>query len=416
MRKPSDVERLYIDFDSFFASAEQHLQPALRGRPVGVVPLESHATSLIAASREAKAIGIATHTSVRDAKRICPDIALVTARHDVYVRLHEAIRRVIDDVLPVAGVRSIDEMVCRLAANEAPRALVIGQTIKSRLAAAFSPVLTGSVGIGPNELLAKVAAEMEKPDGLLQLHPEDLPGRLLDVPLRELPGIAKGVEARLARAGVTDVSGLWALAPKQARQIWGSVEGERFWALVHGYAVERPATKRAMFGHGRILPRAWQTPVRNRDCARLLLGKAARRLRRDGLCARALTLGLRGRQDERWQAEERFPPLRDDRALLVRLDRLFERARADDRAPFPAVALQVSLHGLVPAEQAPRDLFDTETDEHARRRWERLSEIADSLHRRHGREMLTLGPQVELPGGFAGAKIAFGRIPDLLDF
>ncbi|WGF87137.1 Y-family DNA polymerase [Marinivivus vitaminiproducens] len=416
MRKPEGVERLYVDFDSFFASAEQHLRPELRGRPVGVVPLDSEGTSIIAASREAKRIGIATHTSVRDAKAICPDIALVTARHDVYVRLHAAIRDAIDDVLPVAGVRSIDEMVCRLASNEAPRALDIGRTIKARLAATFSPVLTGSVGIGPNELLAKIAAEMEKPDGLVQLHPNDLPGRLLGLKLRDLPGVAKGIEARLARAGVVDMHGLWALPPKHARRIWGSVEGERFWALLHGYALERPATERAMFGHGRILPRGWQTPVRNRDCARLLLGKAARRLRREGFRARALTLGLRGRDGERWQAEERFAPVRDDRALLIRLDTLFARARSDDRAPFPAMALQVSLHGLVPDGQAPSDLFDTDKDVRARERWERLSEIADALHRRHGREMVTLGPQVELPGGYAGAKIAFGRIPDALDF
>ena len=82
MRKPTGLERLYVDFDSFFASAEQHLQPHLRGRPVGLIPVNSEHMGLIAVSREAKAQGIKRGTFVRDARRQCPGIVLVTARHE----------------------------------------------------------------------------------------------------------------------------------------------------------------------------------------------------------------------------------------------------------------------------------------------------------------------------------------------
>ena len=81
------------DFDSFFASAEQHLRPELRGRPVGVIPIDSEHTGLIAVSREAKALGIKRGTFVRDARRLCPGLVLVTARHELYVELHRAIVR-----------------------------------------------------------------------------------------------------------------------------------------------------------------------------------------------------------------------------------------------------------------------------------------------------------------------------------
>ena len=119
MRKPGGVERLYIDFDSFFATAEQHLQPHLRGRPVGVIPIDTPNTGLIAASREAKRLGIKRGMWVREARTVCPDIALVAARHEKYVALHKEIVRAVERVLPVAAVRSIDEMVCALAANGA---------------------------------------------------------------------------------------------------------------------------------------------------------------------------------------------------------------------------------------------------------------------------------------------------------
>ena len=117
MRKPTGLERLYVDFDSFFASAEQHLQPHLRGKPVGVIPVDSEHTGLIAVSREAKALGIKRGTFVRDARRQCPGIVLVTARHEAYVELHRQILEAIETVLPVKAVCSIDEMVCRLVGD-----------------------------------------------------------------------------------------------------------------------------------------------------------------------------------------------------------------------------------------------------------------------------------------------------------
>ncbi|KKN13579.1 hypothetical protein LCGC14_1004890 [marine sediment metagenome] len=89
------VERLYLDFDSFFASAEQHFNADLRGRPLGVVPLDSPHTGCIAVSRQAKALGVKPGTTVKQAREIIPDMIFVVARHDVHVRLHKRILEVI---------------------------------------------------------------------------------------------------------------------------------------------------------------------------------------------------------------------------------------------------------------------------------------------------------------------------------
>jgi DNA polymerase-4 len=413
MHKPTGFEALYLDFDSFFASAEQHLRPELRGRPVGIIPIRSPDTSVIAASRQAKAFGVRTGTRLREARELCPGIVVVVARHDEYVRLHRRILEAVGTAVPVAAVRSIDEVYCRLLDNEQARALEIAREIKARLRRDIGPVLTCSIGLAPNELLAKIGAEMNKPDGLVALHPRDLPGPLLGLALTDLPGIAGGNAERLGRAGITTVADLWQIGHKQARALWGNVEGERFLAALHGYAVERPETRRAMFGHSRILPRDWRSRERAHECARLLLVKAARRMRREHYAAGALLLHLRAETGERWSGEERMhQPLRDDHGVLRLLERLFARQRLPGRIK----SVHVCLHRIVPVRDAMPDLFADEASRLRSERWERLSDLGDQINGRYGHAALTLGWQPQPEGGYAGAKIAFGRIPDAADF
>lgn len=412
LARPTGLERLYVDFDSFFAAAEQHLDPRLRGRPVGVVPILSEHTGLIAVSREAKAMGLKRGTLAREARRLCPGLVIVAARHEVYVRLHQEIVRAIETVVPVSSVRSIDEMVCALLPSEQRQGLAIARRVKEAIAARVGPTLSCSVGLGPNELLAKIAAEAEKPDGLVALHPEDLPGPLLKLSLTDVPGIARGNAARLARAGVHTLEAFWNLAPKQARALWGNVEGERLWMLLHGHALERPATQRRMFGHGRVLPTDWRALDGAERAARVLLMKAARRMRRAGFAARCLSLWLADRGSAGWHGEDRFRPTFDDPALLASLARLFLDARSDARARSRSV--HVALVDLEPIDSIPQDLFEEAREARERRR--KLSFLADSINTRLGATKVHWGPCPEIPGGYAGAKIAFNRIPEAEDF
>ena len=414
MRKPTGLERLYVDFDSFFASAEQHLQPGLRGRPVGVIPVDSEHTGLIAVSREAKALGVRRGTYVRDARKQCPGLVLVIARHERYVELHHAIIDAIETVVPVKAVCSIDEMVCALLPSEAAQALDIGRRVKETIARDIGPTLTCSVGLGPNDLLAKIAAEMEKPDGLVALGPDSLPGPLLALSLTDIPGIAKGNAARLARAGVCDMAALLRLQPKEMRRLWGSVEGERLWMGLHGYTVERPETRRRMFGHGRVLPADCRSINGAYAAARVLLAKAAARMRRQGFSARALALWLTDRHSAGWYGEERFGPTWDDPSLLGSLSRLFLHAEREDMRRSRSV--HIALHDLVPLSDIEEDLFGHTAQAQLKHRLEYLSAISDQLNAHHRKTLVHWGPLVTIPGGYAGAKIAFNRIPDAEDF
>jgi DNA polymerase-4 len=425
------TERLYLDFDSFFASAEQHFNPDLRNRPIGVVPLDSPHTSCIAVSRQAKARGVKSGATIAKAREIIPEMIFVVARHDVYVRLHKRILNVIENVLPVAHVRSIDEVVCNLLPSEGKRAEDLARQLKTALSTAFSDVLTCSIGMAPTELLAKIAAELHKPDGFRLIKAEDLPQALSDIDLGDLPGISKGMRARLQAAGVHDFAGLWALAPKQARAIWGSVEGERFWNGLHGYHTERPETKKSMFGHSRILPRDWRTPEQVKICARLLTESAGRRVRRADVRATKLTLSLRGgsarnpsgrRSDNKhWSWEGSFAPARDDHTFMKALG--VGLAEAERRLPFQPQSVSVMIHGLIGATEVMCDLFAATpgvsggaADTADRAKWEKVSDLMDDLRAKLGPQAVSMGPTKEVPGGYVGAKIAFGRIPDEEDF
>jgi DNA polymerase-4 len=205
---------LYLDLNSYFASVEQQMNPALRGQPVVVAPVMTDSTSAIAASYEAKAYGIRTGTKIWQAKAMCRDVVIVPGRHDDYVRFHH---KVIDEVnrhVPVTNICSIDEVACRLMDNENSPAAVaaLATAIKAGLNANVGECLTASIGVASNRLLAKMAADMKKPDGLTILSEDVRRARLERLPLSDIPGVGRAMEKRLAAAGLVTMAQLLAMS------------------------------------------------------------------------------------------------------------------------------------------------------------------------------------------------------------
>src|ERR1700677_2013141 len=182
------MRALFVDFNSYFASVEQQDQPALRGRPVVVVPVMTDSTCCIAASYEAKRFGIKTGTRVGDARKVCPGLIVIEGRFDLYVEYHHKLVAAVDSCLPVSEVHSIDEMCCALRGPWcAPdKALATAREIKARIAATVGPFMRCSIGIAPNPFLAKTATDMQKPDGLVMLGEENLTQKLFEMKLRDL--------------------------------------------------------------------------------------------------------------------------------------------------------------------------------------------------------------------------------------
>jgi DNA polymerase IV len=195
------LRSLFVDFNSYFASVEQQLNPALRGRPVGVVPVLAETSCCIAASYEAKALGIGTGTGVAEARRLCPDIAIVLADHAKYVEMHHRAVAVVDTLAPVRQVLSIDEMECELTGRwqQRERAVGLAERVKTEVVAQLGECMRTSVGIAPNTLLAKLASNMQKPDGLTVIEAHELPQRLYGLKPKAINGIGQRMVQRLER-------------------------------------------------------------------------------------------------------------------------------------------------------------------------------------------------------------------------
>ncbi|MEN3930698.1 type VI secretion protein ImpB [Microvirga sp. W0021] len=419
MRKPETVEHLYIDCDGFFASVEQQMRPRLRERPVGVVPFgDTERTGLIAVSKEAKMLGIKGFMSIREARRICPDIQIVAQSPDLYRRAHNALTMQISSVLPIDVIKSIDELSCRLDSTAIHNPAAVAHEVKKAVSDNIGPYITLTMGAAANRHLAKIACKQAKwhdgvyGDGLAVWKPEDMPGPLLQMDIKDIPGIGPNMRQRLYHANIYSTESLYRTDPKLMRKIWGNVNGERLWYALHGYDIEAEESKQGMIGHSRVLPPENRSLQGSREVARLLAVKAARRLRRANLYASGLWVWL-AQRDSNWRHMERMMAVNDDHSILLALERAW-RVAAAQLPVGPIFNLGVTLLDFSQANECQEDLFNTDMDE--RRKWEATTRAIDELNQRYGQTVISLGEWRQPSGGYAGGKISFSRIPDAEDF
>ncbi len=428
---------LFVDLNSYFASVEQEVRPDLRGRPVGVVPMMADTTCCIAASYEAKAFGVRTGTLVGDARRMCPEIAFVEARHEIYVDYHHRIVEAVESCLPVTAVLSIDEMACRLMGRERPlrAALDLGLRVKAAIHDKVGPMLRSSVGLATNRFLAKIASDMEKPNGLVALPLDILPNALAQLALRDLPGVGARTEQRLNAKGVHTMQQLLALDCQQAGELWGSVWGERLWHWLRGEDFETSETDHLKsISHSHVLAPEMRTAEKAWAVAHKLLHKAAMRLRSNGLWASGIGLAIGFSAPRRkptgdgdnaspapptpvsrfgiptrgWHAELRLMECQDNQTLIAALSRLWASRPAQPEFNQPYY-IGVQLNGLVPDRLHSLNLFDALENTQSRTR---LLAAMDELNQKYGTG--ALAPAAMLTAYKAApTRIAFHSIPDL---
>jgi DNA polymerase IV len=426
--RPDDGQRLnwlFVDMNSYFASVEQDTRPELRGRPVAIVPMMANTTCCLAASYEAKAFGVKTGTIVADAKQLCPGLVLVEARHEIYVQYHHRIVEAVESCLPVTAVLSVDEMACRLMGRERPllAAMELGRQVKRRILERVGPMMRSSVGLATNRYLAKVASDMEKPDGLVALPLDILPEALRQLKLRDLPGIGSRMEKRLNQQGIQTMDQLMALDCDQAGNVWGSVLGSRLghWLRGEDFDMEEAEHLKSM-SHQHVLAPEMRTPEKAWAVAHKLLHKVAMRLRANGLWAGSIGLVIGfavphgkkkaansyGMPTRGWKGEIRLTECQDNLTLIAALSRLWASRPAGaayDRPYF----IGVHLNGLVPDRLHSLNLFDGSEEAENRTR---LLAAMDALNNKYG--LSTLAPATMLTAFRAApTRIAFHTIPEL---
>ncbi len=407
------VDLLYLDMNSYFASVEQQVDPALRGRPVGVVTSLHEGACCIAASYEAKAKGIRTGTRMGEARQMCPGISFRPARHDLYVNYHHRIKAAVETVLPIEGVHSVDEFSIRLTSGDRqlPRAMELARLMRERIYQRAGVALRCSIGLGSSRLLAKIAGELEKPEGLQWLLPSVLPDRIAHLELTDLPGISRRMERRLLAAGIGDVVALYKLDPRHARRIWGSVQGERFIRALQGEDIPDPQTRPHSLGHGQILTPENRSPEGARLVARRLLIKAATRLRRGQFFARYLDITVKCREKGRLMRGGRIAATQDTFRLLGHFRGFWARMH-----PVQPYSVSVLLGSLQPRYAHTADLFEGRAGPGELTERERLCLLVDGLNQRYGSDTVVYGERPASMARYSGAKVAFGRVPGRQEF
>lgn len=394
---------LFIDMNAYFASVEQHDHPELRGKPVGVAPVLAETSCCIAASYEAKLAGVKTGTGIREARRICPGIIIVQAHPGRYVELHHQIVAAVERIIHVDKVMSVDEMACRLLGQEREPAQArnLALEIKASIRKTLGETLRCSVGLGPNVMMAKVAADMKKPDGLTLIEAHELPSKLEPLDLEDMPGIGPRMRKRLNHQGVLSIRQLCQLSERELSLLWGSkVMGGRWFHALRGEDIADIPTRRASVGHSHVLPPQMRSETDAWAVLQRMLYKASMRLRHDELKAQSVTVHLNYMRQDSWGLRRRIDPTADTPTLLHVLHQLYWKKPAGK-----ILKVGVVLGDVVDARQIPEHLFPQDRDLLA------LSKAMDQVNQRFGIRGAYFGGLHHVLHR-APMRIAFNRIPN----
>jgi len=390
---------LYIDMNSFFASVEQQLDPALRGRPLGITAVSAESGAIVAASYEAKAFGIGVGTRIHEAKVLCPGIVFRPSRHRLYTRVNQKIAAVLDRMAELERVRSIDEFQIALGGSTArlDNALALARRMKRAISEQVGTQLRCSIGIGPNQLLAKIAGKLEKPDGLAWLAPENMPERIAHLDIDDLPGISRGIRARLNKAMIWNMRALYALDPRHARLIWHSVEGERFVRALQGEDIPLTQTRRNGYGNSKVLAPQYRSPDKAMLVGRWLVEKAAERMRGDEYCARRFSLQSWFQPHGGWAGAQSVTATQDTRVLLGIYSDLWAQLMAG--RPRKIHSLGVHLGKVIALSKRSGELF-LPLEAARQNRNEKLASLVDRINRRYKTRVIKYGAHQDHPGFF----------------
>lgn len=395
---------LFLDLNSYFASVEQAEDPRLMGKPIAVVPMIADNTSCLAASYQAKAFGVKTGTKVKDARRMCPGIIFIEGKHRKYIQYHNRIVEEVEKCIPVTKVMSIDEMACQLIGRERSEdnARAIAEKVKKAIYG-ISPALSCSVGIAPNRYLAKVASDMQKPNGLTVIYPESIPHIFYSLKPRDFPGIGPNMEQRFVDSHCYTVKNMYQLSVQEMKRIWGGINGEQFYKQIRGEDVKIKETKRSSIGHSHVLsPRLRNYKDAYAVCIKLL-SKACMRLREEGYFTREMSLLVKfmenDRNDQYWLGKVRLLETQDTCIMCEELEKMWRDVPRNRRF----LRVGITLSSLVGSSAHQLSFFENEKRGTLMGAW-------DGLNVKYAKNLVYVA-SAQRSDNDSTARIAFQRIP-----
>lgn len=388
---------LHLDMDAFYASVEQRDQPVYKGLPVIIGSPPDQRGVVAAASYEARKFGVHSAMPSRTAGRLCPDGIFLPVRMQHYIHVSEQLREVMEQFTPLIEPLSLDEAFLDVTGvmRHWRDARELARTLKQRIASRLD--LPSSVGIASNKFLAKLASDLEKPNGLCMVPSgsEAIRAFLAPLPVRRIWGVGKVTAKKLAEHQIFTIADLQRrTAAELGRLVGTSAAGEQLWALAHGLD-ERPvetATEDKSISREHTFGEDCRDPEVLRQALLELTEQVGHRLRKSGRYATCVTLKFRTTDFRSHTRQETLPsPIASDRELLRHALGLLEAQRI--REPIRLIGFGVSRfsHTMIVEEEQP-DLFGiAQQDQKTRERNQRLDEAVDALREQYGRDALRRG-------------------------
>ena len=378
----------HADIDAFYASVEQRDHPEYKNRPVVVGAMPGRRGVVAAASYEARDYGIHSAMPIAEAYRRCPDAVYLRPDMDKYSRVSSEIFKIFGTITPVVEPVSIDEAFLDLSGLEkligSPE--TIGRKIKHDVREATG--LNVSVGIGPNRLIAKLASEHRKPDGLMIVKPDDVLDFLAPMPVANLRGLGRQTQKTFSRLEIKTVAQLRAIPLRYLEEILGHSAAAKFHNQALGIASaevvpernRKSISKETTFGEDISNQRVLH------DVLRQLAADLAAKARREGLSGTVITLKIRYTGFETHTRQHKLTaPTHDERVIFKEARALLQHGDLPKR---PVRLIGVGISDWAKEGSTQTDLFSPSIN---REKDERLLQTLDEIEDRFGKGVLQLG-------------------------
>jgi DNA polymerase-4 len=371
---------IHVDMDAFYASVEVMDDPSLAGKPVIVGGTPETRGVVAAASYEARKYGVHSAMSSYRAHKLCPHGVFILPRMSRYVEISREIHRVFEAFTPLIEPISIDEAFLDVTGSQSlfGPAPEIGRAIKRRIRDEIG--LVASIGVAPNKFLAKLASDLEKPDGFVVITKEEAEARLAPLPVSRLWGVGKKTEAILIAAGIHTIGDVVRAEHARLERLVGSYAAH-MQELARGLDDRDvvPDAEAKSIGAENTFPRDIENSQELRAQLDLLSERVAERARDEGMVGHTVNLKARYADFTTVTRAITLPEPTAESVLIRGAARLLLEERLD-REGRALRLLGVSLSNLSHAEEVSRDLFDTPRTT----RNQTLDNVMDGLRRRFG--------------------------------
>lgn len=368
---------LHLDINSAFATIEQQANPLWRGRPVVVASYDAPYGCALAASYEAKALGIKTGTRVREARQLCPSVIVITPDPEKYRFVHAEIKKLLFCFSPIVTPKSIDEFVLdlslsRFATKKSFRQIAVD--IKNQIKIYVGEAISVSVGLAPSRFLAKTAAGMKKPDGLVEINQSNFHEAYQSLPVSDLCGIGYRTAKKISRFGINTAWDLYMLSLDDLKVIFKSANADYWYRRLRGLDAEVVAGPRKSMGHSYVMPETRLVSEALPVLAKLV-DKMAFRLRKTGLAAKGISIGLAFDDHTFWGKSHKSARVLFETCEIYNFaSRLALTFNGDKKVR----KIAVSCFDFVPIEMIQADLFFDSSS------IKNLSHAMDKIKRRWG--------------------------------